>query len=94
MIRTEKWQGKGAGLNPADIDGNKSEPGGSNRLQDFRAKWIADRPDQVRRGQFNARDVVVVPNSQIRESEAPQGGFGTFDLAELGGRDYMMMGNP
>jgi hypothetical protein len=94
MIRTDEWQGEGAGLNPADIHRNKSESGASYGVQYFDTKWIADRSNQIRGRQLDPGDVVVVSNSQLGESKLPQRRLGAVDLAELGGRDHMMVRNP
>ncbi len=94
MIRTDERQGEGAGLNPADIHRDKSEAGTSYGVQHLRTKRIADRSNQIRRRQLDPRNVVVVSNSQLRESQLPQRGLGAVDLAELGRRDHMVVRNP
>jgi hypothetical protein len=94
MIRTDQRQGEGAGLNPANIHRDKSEAGASYGVQDLRSKRIADRSNQVWGRQLDSRNVVVVSNSQLRESELPQRRLGSVDLAELGRGDHMVVRNP
>jgi hypothetical protein len=94
MIRTDEWQGEGAGLNPSDIHRNKSEAGTSYGVQYLHTKWIADRSNQIRGRQLDPGDVVMVSNSQLGESKPPQRRLGVVDLAELGGRDHVMVRNP
>jgi hypothetical protein len=94
MIRSDERQGECAGLDPAHIDRDKAEAGASYGIQHLRAKWIADRPSQIFRRQLDPRDVVVVPNSQFRESELPQRRLGALDLAELGWCDHMVVRDP
>jgi hypothetical protein len=93
MIRNER-QGECAGLDPSDIHRDKSEAGASYRVKHLRANRIADRPDQICGRQLDPGDVLVMPNSQIDESELAQGRLGAFDLAELGRRDQLVVRNP
>jgi hypothetical protein len=94
MIRIQQWQCECAGLDPPDIHRDKSKSGASYGGQHLRAKRIADGPDQIWGRQLDPGDVVVMPNSQLCESEPPQGRLGAFDLAELGGRDHVVVRNP
>lgn len=94
MIRSDERQGECPGLDPAHIHRDKSEPGASYGVQHPRAKRIADRPNQICGRQLDPRDVVVVPNSQFRESKLPQGRLSAFDLAELGRCDRVMVRDP
>jgi hypothetical protein len=94
MIRTDKRQSEGPGLNPANIHRNKSEAGASYGVQHLHTKWIADCSNQIRGRQLDPRNVVVVSNSQLRKSELPQRRLGAVDLAELGRRDHMVVRNP
>ena len=73
---------------------DKSEAGAAYGVQHLRAKRIADGPDQICRRQLDPCDVVVMPNSQLGESELPQRRLGAFDLAELGRRDHVVVRNP
>jgi hypothetical protein len=94
MIRIQQRQCECAGLDPANIHRDKSESGASYGGQHLRAKRIADGTDQICGRQLDPRDVVVMPNSELRESEPPQGRLGAFDLAEFGGRDHLVVRNP
>jgi hypothetical protein len=93
MIRNER-QGECAGLDPANVYRDEPEAGASYRIQHLRAERIADRADQICGRQLDPRDVVVVPNSQLVESELPQGRLSALDLAELDGRDRLVVRNP
>jgi hypothetical protein len=94
MIRSDERQGEGTGLNPRDIHRDESEAGTSYGVQHLGAKWIADRSNQIWGRQLDPRNVVVMPNPQLRESEPSQCRLGTIDLAELGRRDHLVVRNP
>jgi hypothetical protein len=94
MLRTQQWQGECSGLDPPKVQGDKSEAGPSYRGQDLGSKRISYCPDQIRSRQLDSRDLIVVTNSQIAESQLPQCRFGTLDLAQLGRCDRMVVGNP
>jgi hypothetical protein len=81
MIGIEERQSEGAGLNSGKIDRDKSEAGALHRVQYLRAKRIAHRSDEISEWQLDPRDVIVVANSQLSESELPQRRLGAFDLA-------------
>jgi hypothetical protein len=94
MIRIQQGQGEGSGLNTTKINGGKAEPSAAYRRQHLRADWISHRPRQVLRRQLDPRYLIMVPDPQIGESQLPQGGFGAFDLAQLGRRNGVVVRNP
>jgi hypothetical protein len=93
MIRNER-QGECAGLDPTNIHRDKPEASASYCIQHLRAERIADRADQICGRQLDPRDVVVMPNSQLFESELSQGRLSALDLAELDRRDQLVVRNP
>jgi hypothetical protein len=94
MIRTQEWQRERPGLDPAKIHSHKSETGASYGGQHLGSKRINDRPDQVRGRQLDPGHLVVVAHSQVAESQLSQGGLSAINLAELGWRNGMVVGNP
>jgi hypothetical protein len=94
MIRTQQWQRERPGLDPAKIYRHKSEASAAHGCQHLGAKRINDRPDKVRGRQLDSGHLVVVANSQIVESQPPQGGLSAFNLAQLCRRNGMVVGDP
>ena len=94
MIRTDERQGEGAGLDPANIQRDKSKAGASYGIQHLHTKRISDGSNQIWGRQLDARNIVVVSNPQLGEAELPQCRLGAVDLAELGRGDHMVVRNP
>jgi hypothetical protein len=94
MIRIDQRQRECTGLDAGNIHRGKSEAGAAYGIQDLAAKRIAHSPDQICRWHLDPGDVVVMPDSQLDEPELSQRRLGTFDLAEFGRRDRVMMRNP
>jgi hypothetical protein len=75
------------------VQRDKPETGRADRLDDGRSSWVDHRTRQVRLGQFHARDVAMVPDPQIGESQTPQCRLGCLDLMQLHRHDLLKMRN-
>src|SRR4051812_23866441 len=84
-------KGERAGLDAGQIDRREPEPGSTYPAVDLGPRRFADRPDEIADGQFDARDVTVVPDPEIGETNCSDCCLGLLDLSELGRRDFLVV---
>ena len=84
---------EGAGLDARQIHRDELETGSTDSCQHLGTEGINDRPNKISGRQLDPRDLIVMPNSQVAESQLPQGRLGAFDLTQLGWRHGMVVRN-
>jgi hypothetical protein len=93
MIRTQQLQREGSGLDTSKINRHESETSTAYSCQHLGTERIDDSPNQISGRQLDPRDLIVMPNSQVAESQLSQGRLGAFDLTQLGWRHRMVVRN-
>jgi hypothetical protein len=84
---------KSAGLDAAKIDSDEAETGTAYGGDHLSTKRINHCPNQITGWQLDPCDLLVMPNSQVAESQLPQGSFGALNLAQLGWSHEMVVRN-
>ena len=73
MIRTQQLERECSGLDASKIHRDESETSAAYSCQHLGTERIDDSPSQISGRQLNPRDLIVMPNSQVAESQLPQG---------------------
>ena len=84
---------EGAGLDARQIHRDELETSAADSCQHLGTERINNRPNKISGRQLDPRDLIVMPNSQVGESQLSQGRLGAFDLAQLGWRHGMVVRN-
>jgi hypothetical protein len=93
MIIIQQLERKSPGLDTTKIDSDEAETGTAYGCEHMSTKRINHCPNQIIGRQLDSRDVIVMPNSQVAESQLPQGSFGALNLAQLGWSHEMVVRN-
>jgi hypothetical protein len=73
MIRTQQLERESSGLDASKIHCHESETSTADSCQHLGTKRIDDRPNKIGGRQLDPRDLIVMANSQVAESQLPQG---------------------
>jgi hypothetical protein len=73
MIRTQQLERESSGLDASKIHRDELEASAADRCQHLGTERINDRPNKISGRQLDPRDLIVMPNSQVGESQLPQG---------------------